>query len=374
MLHALEGALPSSRRTPAASVAGTALAVSLLLPAGAPAHGLGSAAGKSTLEFIPLGIEHMLLGWDHLLFILGAVLLAGTLGRAAKLITLFVAGHSLTLLVATLAGWQVSATAVDVVIALSVLFVGVLGVRGRPEHWGWVMAAIFGFGLVHGLGLSTRLQFLGLPQDGELARILAFNLGLEVGQLIAIGVIVGLGTLAARKLDDTARLRFAGFACIALAGFVAAAVLSLKGVAQPAPQQQQASSSRPADGEVAKRIGSCAVETGLQPPGGFGGGHPAKTFFEPDEDAPETDLDHVIGDGYVIVRYKADLPAAQVSELREWVLRAPNVIAAPAGGPVAGARATTAYRELTCGALDLAAVRQFSEQWLADVRNGTADR
>lgn len=69
--------------------------------------------------------------------------------------------------------------------------------RGRPEEWNWTVLTIFGFGLVHGLGLSTRLQDLALPSGGALvARILAFNLGVEVGQLLALSVIVGLGLLA----------------------------------------------------------------------------------------------------------------------------------------------------------------------------------
>jgi hydrogenase/urease accessory protein HupE len=179
----------------AARIWRVACAVLLLTPAAADAHGIRSVAGKSTLEFVPVGIAHMLLGWDHLLFILGTVLLAGTLGRAAKLITLFVVGHSLTLLTATLAGWRIDPAVVDIVIALSVVFVGVMGVRATPGRWGPVMAAIFAFGLVHGLGLATRLQRLGLPEDGQLGRVLAFNLGLEIGQLIAIAASGALGAL-----------------------------------------------------------------------------------------------------------------------------------------------------------------------------------
>ncbi len=93
----------------------------------------GPAAGKSAWEFIPLGTEHMLLGWGHLLFIAGIVLLAGELRRAATLISVFVLCHSTTLIVGPLAGLRVNAVAVDVVIALSVLVVGVVGVIGRPR-------------------------------------------------------------------------------------------------------------------------------------------------------------------------------------------------------------------------------------------------
>lgn len=83
-------------------------------------------------EFVPVGIEHMLFGWDHLLFIAGVVLQAGRRGRAAKLIMVFVPGHGTTLIVATLVGWRVNATAVDIVIALSVAFVGFAGTIAPP--------------------------------------------------------------------------------------------------------------------------------------------------------------------------------------------------------------------------------------------------
>ncbi|MGH3752231.1 MAG: HupE/UreJ family protein [Pseudonocardiaceae bacterium] len=75
------------------------------LPDAAFAHGIGGAT-ESVWGFVPLGIEHMLLGWDHLLFIAGIVLLAGELRRAATLISVFVAGHSTTLIIATIAGWR----------------------------------------------------------------------------------------------------------------------------------------------------------------------------------------------------------------------------------------------------------------------------
>jgi hydrogenase/urease accessory protein HupE len=174
----------------------------------------------------------MLLGFDHLLFILGCVLLAGAARPAAKVITLFIVGHSLTLLVATLAGWTVSDTAVDIVIALSVVFVGIVGIRGRPADMRWFYAAIFGFGLIHGLGLSTRLQFLGLPEEGAVSRIIAFNIGLEIGQLIVIGIVVGLGALVLRAIRTSHEpLRKVAFAAVTVAGFGFAVLLSMEAVA-----------------------------------------------------------------------------------------------------------------------------------------------
>src|SRR5215213_5482832 len=137
-------------------VVGIVLGGALLAPGVASAHALfgDHDPNRPLLDYLQLGFGHMVGGWDHLLFIGGVVLLAGSLRTAAKLISLFVAGHSLTLLVATLAGWQLNAAAVDVVIALSLVFVGIWGVRGLPRS-SLFAAGVFGVGLVHGLGLST---------------------------------------------------------------------------------------------------------------------------------------------------------------------------------------------------------------------------
>ena len=201
----------------------------LALPANASAHALfgDHDPSRPLIEYLTIGFGHMVLGWDHLLFIAGVVLLAGSLKTAAKLITLFVAGHSLTLLVATLAEWKLNATAVDVVIALSLVYVGVQGWRGRPESLRVFGAVVFAFGLVHGLGLSTRLQDLGLPDDGVVARVLLFNLGVELGQLAALTVIVVVGTFLARDLGERRdEIRGYSFFGIAVAGLVAAAIIS----------------------------------------------------------------------------------------------------------------------------------------------------
>jgi len=211
-----------------AALAGVAL---LLAPASALAHGLdvGADPNRPAVDYVGLGIRHMLGGWDHLLFIAGVVLLAGGLRSAAKLVSLFVAGHSLTLLVATLAGWQLNAELVDAVIALSLVYVGVVGIRrGRTGgEMRLVGAGVFAFGLVHGLGLSTRLQHLGLPDDGLVERIVLFNVGVEVGQLIALAVIVGIGTVIGGRLGNPRELRRNMFRALAASGLLAAAALAL---------------------------------------------------------------------------------------------------------------------------------------------------
>lgn len=334
-----------------------AAAILVMLPADAAAHGIGdSTAGRTILEFIPLGIEHMLLGWDHLLFIAGVVLLAGSVGRAAKLISLFVAGHSLTLIVATLAGWQVDATLVDAAIALSVAYVGVQGLRGRPTRWAAVGAIVFGFGLVHGLGLSTRLQDLGIPDDDLLWRVLAFNLGVEIGQLWALGVIFGLGLLIRRSFEPNPEHVRLAFALLMATGLIAAAVLSF-----PSEEQLDGSSA------IAAKAG--CDESPAEPPSvSAAGGHPAKQFFGPNEAIPEEDLDHVIGDGYVIVRYGADLPASDRAEISRWLTETGGlIVAAPDPELRRGLTATTASTRLACESFDLAVVSDFNERWVAEL-------
>lgn len=191
------------------------------------AHGItGRATGLSTLEYVPLGIEHMLLGWDHLLFVLGIVLLAGQLRRAAKLISLFVLGHSLTLIAGTLFEWRISPVFVDGVIALSVVFIAVIGLRGRPDDWTAVAATIFGFGLVHGLGLSTRLQDLGIPDAGLLGKTLAFNVGLELGQLLAVSCMVGVIRVLAPRIPRWGSVKRGVFGAMAVAGALGAVLLA----------------------------------------------------------------------------------------------------------------------------------------------------
>ncbi|MFB9691222.1 HupE/UreJ family protein [Amycolatopsis plumensis] len=348
----------ASRVMPRLAV-GIAVLVSVVVFApAASAHGIsGSAADKSTLEFIPLGIEHMLLGWDHLLFIAGIVLLAGELRRAAKLISVFVLGHSTTLIAATLAGWRVDATVVDIVIALSLVFVGVVGWFGRPTRWRWFGLGVFAFGLVHGLGLSTRLQDLGLPEDGLFGRVIAFNVGVEIGQLLAIAVMIVLGKLAARVITWS-RAHKAAHGGLVAAGLVAAVVLSVVAV-----------TAAPADA-----IGSCSVRPRTETYPGGEGGHPDRDFYEPTEAFPATDFGHVLGDGFVLVHYQPTITPQELTELRAFVT-------GPDGQRVIGGvmpqqtekiKAINARTTLTCDRLDIAALKEFKSRWFADPQSRPA--
>ena len=331
-----------------------------MLPASASAHALFGSEdpNRPVIEYLTLGFAHMVAGWDHLLFIAGVVLIAGSLWQAAKLISLFVAGHSLTLLVATLAEWKLDATAVDVVIALSLVYVGVQGFRGRPESFRLFGGIVFAFGLVHGLGLATRLQDLGLPDGGLVGRVLLFNVGVELGQLVALAVIVGIGALLARDIGDREEeIRHYCFFAIGVAGLVAAAVISFP------------DSSSSSDGE--ELAGGACTQQAAQAPQVLGGGHPEQQFFGPDEDAPEEDLGHVTGDGFVIVRYRPDLAARGVEKLEAFVTAPESskyVIAAPDPEQDEPLRAVTASRTLSCRALDLEGLTAFRDEWFAELR------
>lgn len=353
--------IPTARRRCAAILVMTLVAL-VGSPGIAFAHGIGgSAADLSVWEFVPLGVEHMLLGWDHLLFIGGVVLLAGELGRAATLITVFVMGHSATLIIATLAGWRIDATAVDVIIALSVAFVGVVGWIGRPRRWWWFGTAVLAFGLVHGLGLSTRLQALGLPEEGMLARVIAFNVGIELGQLVAIVAMVALGTLLARVItwSHAERATHGGFVAV---GVVAAMVLTMLAVTGVTGEER------------ADSLGSCSLGARATTYAAEGGGHPDKKFYGPAEAYPEADFGHVLGDGYVLVHYPATLPNTHVAELKK-------LITGPDGaGMLAGATseqdelltAVNAQDQLECDAFDLPALRRFTANWHAELTGTTA--
>ncbi|WP_323792104.1 HupE/UreJ family protein [Nocardioides sp.] len=336
----------------------------VLWPSPAQAHGIGEASDRSILGFVPLGIEHMLLGWDHLLFIAGIALVSDTLRRAATLITGFVIGHSSTLILATVAEWQVDARLVDTVIAGSVVVVGVVALRGRAPDWTVFGAVVVGFGLVHGLGLSTRLQEVGLPHEGLLWRAVAFNVGVEIGQLTAIGALAVLVALARvllgeRRLPGVAR-DVAGIGLI-VGGIAAAALVLLDD-----PEERETIVSVPV-GSVP--IGSdCVVEERTQSlPAGDA--HASRRFYEPDQTTPLDAFGHIVGDGYVAVLYAPDLPADDLDALRFLVTTE------PAKGMLAGpfpqqpdddtvlVAVTGDGQQLTCSGLDLEALDAYAEVW-----------
>ena len=144
-----------------------------------------------------LGVEHILLGIDHLLFVFALLLIVSGWRRLVATITAFTVAHSITLVSATMGWVQVPQQPVEAVIALSILFLAteiVHGLRGRPAltaRQPWVVA--FAFGLLHGFGFAGALNEVGLPEQAIPLALLFFNVGVEVGQLVFVAAVLGLG-------------------------------------------------------------------------------------------------------------------------------------------------------------------------------------
>ena len=358
---------------PSAGPAGRSLVVTLLVAglalAGASpaaAHGIGGDAGTATTGgFVVLGIQHMLLGWDHLLFVAGILLLAENSRRAAGTISAFVAGHSLTLITATLAGWQVDPTMVDVVIVLSVAFVGGYGMLGGPKHWDVFTAVVFAFGLVHGLGLATRFQALGVPEDGMIWKLIAFNVGIELGQMTAVIAFLALAGVTASAVERLTRRSRDGF--LVKASFVG--LFNLAAIAAPLIAYQGFTSGEGGVGNVALPEGSgCTVADRTESFPSADGGHTEKSFYEPGEEIPLASFGHSLADGYVVVMYPDDLSEEDTSSLRAYVDDSTGVLAGARPGEAGdGLVAVTARQQMTCPDVHIGALRQFSSTWLESI-------
>jgi len=154
--------------------------------------------------YMVLGIEHILTGFDHLLFVLALVILVKGLRRLIATVTAFTVAHSLTLVAATLGWVHVPGPPVEAAIALSIVFVaGEIvhsrqGMQGLTERFPWIVA--FTFGLLHGFGFASALSEVGLPQTAIPVALLFFNVGVEIGQLLFIALVLAVIALARRVM------------------------------------------------------------------------------------------------------------------------------------------------------------------------------
>lgn len=150
--------------------------------------------GGIARQYFVLGIEHILTGYDHLLFIACLVLISGTIGRVLLTITGFTIAHSVTLALAALGIVRVSVPAVEAAIALSIVFLAVEIARGRRYTlaWRFPVTVSASFGLLHGFGFASVLASIGLPQTEVPAALLFFNVGVEVGQVIFVVALAAL--------------------------------------------------------------------------------------------------------------------------------------------------------------------------------------
>jgi len=146
-------------------------------------------------SMLKLGVEHILTGADHLVFLLGLILVGGTLRSLAGVVTAFTLAHSITLALAALSIFAPSPRLVEPAIALSIAYVGVenLFVRDARRRW----RITFPFGLVHGFGFAGALREIALPRAQVPIALVSFNLGVEIGQLAVLSVALPL-VLAAR--------------------------------------------------------------------------------------------------------------------------------------------------------------------------------
>lgn len=160
--------------------------------------GDNDSVGASTVRYLRLGIEHILAGIDHLAFLLGLCLIASG-WRLVRLVTAFTLGHSLTLAAASLGWVAVPSPPTEAVIALSVAFIARTAVLppNRRRH-GFSLVMIFG--LLHGLGFAGALNALGMTRGNLLTPLVSFNIGVEIGQLLFIGLIV-TSTAALRRVS-----------------------------------------------------------------------------------------------------------------------------------------------------------------------------
>lgn len=160
--------------------------------AGADAHFVLGVRGPEIGSFLYLGAKHMVTGLDHVLYLLAVIFYLRRASDVVIFVSIFTLGHSLTLLASVLMGWQVNPYIVDAVIGLSVVYKALENLDGFNRLPVAIdpRLAVFGFGLIHGLGLGTKLQSVLVPADGFMINLIAFNVGVECGQLLALALIV----------------------------------------------------------------------------------------------------------------------------------------------------------------------------------------
>ena len=149
--------------------------------------------GVQLIPFMYLGAKHMVTGYDHLLFLFGVIFFLYRIKDVAAYVTLFAVGHSTTLLYGVLSGTHVNPNLVDAIIGLSVVYKAFDNLGGFNHLLGFqpnTKLAVLIFGFFHGFGLATKLQEFALQKEGLVSNILAFNVGVEIGQLLALSAIL----------------------------------------------------------------------------------------------------------------------------------------------------------------------------------------
>jgi hypothetical protein len=213
------------------TVAGlVALAVILACASAAEAHGvsgkdavfLEGLRGRAIGPLLYLGAKHMVTGYDHLLFLVGVIFFLYRLRDVIQYVSLFTIGHSVTLLAGVLGGIHADPYLIDAIIGFSVVYKAFENMDGFRRYLGFVpdtRAAVLVFGLFHGFGLATKLQEFSLAPQGLVANIVSFNVGVEIGQGLALTAIL-IGLTYWRTRAGFLRHAFATNACVMACGFL----------------------------------------------------------------------------------------------------------------------------------------------------------
>ena len=187
------------------------LACALIFPSAADAHNVSkrdasfvqSNHGAAVAPFLYLGAKHMVTGYDHLAFLVGVIFFLYRLKDVVAYVSLFTIGHSITLLAGVLGGIHANSFVVDAIIGFSVVYKAFDNMGGFRRLLGFqpnTKLAVLIFGLCHGFGLATKLQELDLSKNGLIANIVSFNVGVEIGQVLALtAVLIALGVWRARS-------------------------------------------------------------------------------------------------------------------------------------------------------------------------------
>ncbi|MEE9985518.1 HupE/UreJ family protein [Agrobacterium pusense] len=179
-------------------------------------------SGINLIPFVYLGAKHMVTGYDHLLFLFGVIFFLYRLKHIGIYVSLFAVGHSTTMLLGVYYGWNVSSYLIDAIIGLSVVYKA-LDNLGAFQRWlGFqpnTKLATLIFGFFHGLGLATKILEYDIAEDGLVPNLLAFNVGVEIGQLIALAVIL-IGMSYWRKTSGFLRHAYTANVLMMTAGWV----------------------------------------------------------------------------------------------------------------------------------------------------------
>ena len=179
-------------------------------------------SGTLILPFIYLGAKHMVTGYDHLLFLFGVIFFLYRLKDVGIYVTLFAIGHSTTLLFGVLTGITANAYLIDAIIGLSVVYKALDNLGAFQRWFGFqpsTKAATLIFGFFHGFGLATKIIEFEIAEDGLVPNLLAFNVGVEIGQLLALGaILIVMGFW--RRTESFMRHAFAANTLLMTAGFM----------------------------------------------------------------------------------------------------------------------------------------------------------